>query len=163
MLDKAATTEECMYVRMVVRTWTVIRKRSPPKSATRIACSTVAITSRVSVVPIVWQAMGCSDPMGTLPAQIVLLLIQGRGWYGMVWYGGVGLSASHIRVQGSHPGRGDCVPTPDRRGELTDHNHNQSTINKGLYTYRVGRRLVWYTDSQYFFTAAFTSPVGTIT
>lgn len=46
-----------------------------------MACSTVAITSRVSVVPIVWHAMGCSDPIGTFPAQIVLWVFR------VVWKG----------------------------------------------------------------------------
>ena len=45
-----------------------MRTRAAPASAQRIACCTVASTSVVSVVVIVWRAIGCSEPIGTLPA-----------------------------------------------------------------------------------------------
>jgi hypothetical protein len=38
----------------------------------------VAATSRVSVVVIVWRAMGCALPTGTLPIMMVLRGHKGR-------------------------------------------------------------------------------------
>lgn len=50
---------------------TVSRTRSAPASAQRMICSTEPSTSRVSVVVIVCVAIGCSEPMGTLPTHTV--------------------------------------------------------------------------------------------
>ena len=50
---------------------TVIRTRSKPSSAQRIACSMVPSTSDVSVVAIVWRTSGCSEPNLTGPHSTV--------------------------------------------------------------------------------------------